>query len=404
MRRRVRAARLGLAFLALAAVSLAGIHAARPDVLGIMRLPAPTGPAAVGTTILTVAPGVSVQVWYPAQRGSAGQRAPYALGSTAGNWRARLSAAMVRTDAVVDVPVAPGRYPILLYAPSWGGVRSDNTTHAQNLASHGFIVVAMDDAYAAIPMDLSSATAYHATLRWAGRKARLAAAKASRILDAFERLSAPGAPSRFAGHADMRRVGMYGFSFGGAVAAQAATRDPRIRAVVDLDGWIFADAAARGVNRPFLVVTSSAADEQAARAADGGDQRYADLLDADNVRAMQNGLRRYGGFWLTVSGTNHYNFADVAVLPSFRHTGVGPIDGRRAQAIVGAYLLAFFDRFLNARAAPLLEAQVSARSTAGREFDSAARLQIWPAQNARIHPSTRSRRAAYREGDHAHAG
>lgn len=342
----------------------------------VVRLPTPTGPYTVGTTTMTLA-RIPVQVWYPAAGGASGRTAPYRLGAPASSLRKRMLDALVGTNAKLDVPVAAGRHAVLMYAPSWGGLRFDNTTQAQNLASRGFIVIAFDDLFPGRDMDLSSAEAYQTTVAWATHKTRLEAAAMRHVVSALGTLDA-GPPQRFAGHVDAGRTGAFGFSFGGAVAAEAASVDSRIRAAVDMDGWIFADAAEHGVSRPFMIVSASDDDLRAARASEG-EHRYSDQLDALNATQIRTGFERHGGYFLTLRGASHYNFCDVAVLPSIRHTGVGPINGRRGAAIVGAYLGEFFNRYLNDGPAPLLAAQARSafRDRARTSADPAAELQIW---------------------------
>jgi predicted dienelactone hydrolase len=40
---------------------------------------------------------------------------------------------------------APAKFSVLLYAPGNGGVKTDSASTAAELASHGYIVVAIDD-------------------------------------------------------------------------------------------------------------------------------------------------------------------------------------------------------------------------------------------------------------------
>jgi hypothetical protein len=68
--------------------------------------------------------------------------------------------------------------------------------------------------------------------------------------------------------------------------------------------------------------------------------------------------------FLVIAGADHYAFTDLAALtPQFAPNVpaglamfmVGAISGDRAVPAVRAYVLAFFDRFLRGRRAPLLE-------------------------------------------------
>ena len=58
-------------------------------------------------------------------------------------------AELARTAAVTDAPAerAHGPYPVVLFSPGLAGVRSQNTAWAQELASHGYVVVALDHPY-----------------------------------------------------------------------------------------------------------------------------------------------------------------------------------------------------------------------------------------------------------------
>src|ERR1700722_18006553 len=146
-------------------------------------LPPPAGPFRVGTVLWgidrlgpsSLPPGrevcpISVQLWYPAEPGSGGTRAPYRP-ARAG----LLSAARwVRTSAILDAALSSHRvrYPVLLSLPGWAGSRGENTTFVQDLASRGFIVagIGYDDPAcarvvgssddAATGMDFSSQAAF----------------------------------------------------------------------------------------------------------------------------------------------------------------------------------------------------------------------------------------------------
>lgn len=73
-------------------------------------------------------------------------------------------------------------------------------------------------------------------------------------------------PAGLAGSLDLFRVGMFGWSLGGAASAQAMHDDPRIKAAVNMDGTFWGPLAQEGVNRPFLLLTGSEHTEQFAHA------------------------------------------------------------------------------------------------------------------------------------------
>jgi len=370
--------------LGLTALALLVLGAATAGFLPLLRLARPTGPFSVGTVMRTIdtatlagpaADGgrtrIDLELWYPALDVSGARRAPYRFADTPDTSLAtRLLHKLVRTDAFLDAPVATGRHPVLLYVPSWGGERAQNTSLAQSLASHGFIVVAMDDLYPARPMDLSSGEAYRESLQWAAQKARLQAASAQKVLDALAAWDTDDPTRRFTSHLDLEHVGAFGFSFGGATAAELARIDPRVRAAVNMDGWLFGDAADLGVPKPFLILSGtevSPGPDDASRLTPS--QYYSASLDRADEKRVIAGLRRYGGYLLTIEDAGHTDFCDAALLPSIRHTGFGAIDGRRAARIIERYVTAFFESSLRGNGAPQFEVGTP---------DTAARLDVWP--------------------------
>ncbi|AEV83968.1 Collagen alpha-5(VI) chain [Actinoplanes sp. SE50] len=145
--------------------------------LPVPVFPALSGASAVGTTVLqwtdpargeAATPdagdrrAVVVQLWYPAQRVAPDAvRAQY-LG------RNRREAEIVadgvadylgvpgflldgptraRTHAVVGAQPATGRFPVVLFSPGLGGVRTQNTAWAEELASRGYVVAGVDHPY-----------------------------------------------------------------------------------------------------------------------------------------------------------------------------------------------------------------------------------------------------------------
>lgn len=149
--------------------------------------PVPSGGFAVGTRVLqwtdpdraetfTADPldrrTVVAQLWYPAQNSPAdAPRAQY-LGRTEDEART-VSEALARgvglpgflldgiprarTHAIPDAPVAAegGRFPVVLFSPGSSGVRTQNTAWAEELASHGYVVAALDHPYDSAAVVLS---------------------------------------------------------------------------------------------------------------------------------------------------------------------------------------------------------------------------------------------------------
>ncbi|HWG67968.1 MAG TPA: dienelactone hydrolase family protein [Steroidobacteraceae bacterium] len=117
--------------------------------------------------------------------------------------------------AVRDAPAAAGRFPVVVYAPSFSSVSWENADLCEYLASHGYVVIASPS--------MGTATR-NMTKDLAGIDAQ---ARDISFLLGYAR-SLP--------NADMTKVAVAGFSWGGIANLFAAARDNRIKALVALDG------------------------------------------------------------------------------------------------------------------------------------------------------------------------
>jgi dienelactone hydrolase len=328
-------------------------------VLPMFRLPAPTGSYLVGTRILQIRTGgeldreLVVQLWYPASA-SHGPFASYRRREE--TTRQSSYQAVLPTNSRLDAPVANALFPLLLFSPAWGGRRTQNTYLAEDLASHGFVVAAIDhpgnsgptlyrDGHVDQPatgdaMDFATLSLDQINAHGASELERQTADEIG-VLDALERMSQhPGSP--FYQRLDLTRVGAFGHSFGGAVAAEAAIKDDRIKAALDLDGSFFGQMQRNGVPKPFMFIEQDLpvyADPARRSAID----RINDALNASDLEAM----KKFGAYRIFLHGSTHESFTDRSLFsPLARLSGVGTIPANREYEIVRAYALAFFDKTL----------------------------------------------------------
>lgn len=316
-----------------AAVAAAGWLAFVP------RRPMPDGPHGVGRSELVLRDPADkplpVTVWYPAA--SPAGRSP-----------------------VEDAPVAVrSPAPLVLYSPGWGGGRTQSSIQAGNLASHGFVVIGSDD-YAsdpagdpdrAVSLDLSSDAALAATIERAGRNA---IGQARRLIDVLRALDAGQAPL-LAGRVDLRRVGALGYSVGGSSVMQAALLEPRIVAVINVDGALFGDPADRLGSHAYLLISSREAFPTPAELAspDPFTRNYA-LLSAIDVPRNTRRIARPDNYWILVPDADHADLSDALFARSRPKMLRTNIARGAMNAAIGAYEVAFFRSTLLAEPAPLL--------------------------------------------------
>jgi dienelactone hydrolase len=255
------------------------------------------------------------------------------------------------------------QFPILLYAPWNGGAKDDNASTAAELASHGYVVMAIDDIdrdpraptatddWQPLTFDFSSAEAFKTTLRIGDRKVRRQAEKA---LTALDRLQAC-ANADWRARIQFDRIGFFGFSFGGSTAAEAGTFDPRVVAVANLDGWLFGRAAFGALDKPYLVILTEDSVFPAPRQlqSPNPNKRFQAVLTARDLREEMRLANRPGGFGYHVLESFHENLSDEIFKRRFFKSWL-LTNPYRVKSIRDAYLLAFFDTYVRNRPSPLL--------------------------------------------------
>jgi dienelactone hydrolase len=279
----------------------------------------------------------------------------------------------------------PERLPVILYFSGWAGTRMENALAARELASHGLAVISVlypqkrpgtsDAAHRSQiadlerPMDFSSETASRDSIELATRRARARARDASIVVDALSDMNARER-GRFEFRFDLDRVGIFGFSFGGAVAAQAAWLDRRFKAAVNLDGWHFAEAGEQGVDRPYLLLSDDTPlpTPEDLTASDPRRRAVALLTDLDHRRALQN-LQRHGGYYFVVTATAHSDFIDPTLRSRVKNLLRLRRTRRGSLRLINACVLEFFAHFLLGRPSDLFAGD-------GRSFPE-IRRQMW---------------------------
>ena len=124
----------------------------------------------------------------------------------------------------------------------------------EDLASHGYVVVAIDHPHdAAIVQFPDGHVVIPASQMDIQRAHTVRVADTRFVLTELARLARSGV---FAGRLDLGRIGMFGHSLGGAAAASTMLVDRRIRAGADLDGLLFGQVRTSGLSRPFLLMNA----------------------------------------------------------------------------------------------------------------------------------------------------
>jgi len=248
---------------------------------------------------------------------------------------------------------------------------TDYTSLAEDLASHGYVVVGFDAPYRSWVVVfpdgrvIARAPENNADLLGGPEKEQLAekleqawTADMGFALDQLERLNASDPSGRFLGRLDMQRVGVFGHSLGGATALQFCHDDPRCKAGIDVDGAPLGSVIAGGVTQPFMFLLS----DHRGEAADAQTPEAIRQAGA-NIRSIYERLPGDRRWQIMIRGANHYLFSDAALLKvplvmcALRTLGVVRIDGRRQIVVTTHYVSTFFDVYLKGAPASELKSQ-----------------------------------------------
>jgi predicted dienelactone hydrolase len=351
-------------------------------------LPTPTGPFAVGraTHVWSDAthadsfapqPGTKREllawIWYPAVARQSPPTVedylPSPLRTATERGRVALinlltrDLSRVRAHSIRDSDVSPQQrsYPVVVMMGALGF-----TTLAEDLASHGYVVVSVEAPYRSglvvfpdgrvirgLPQNNPETVAGPQKEQLAIRLQGAASADIGFALDQLERLNASDPSGKFLGRLDLQRVGVFGHSLGGAIALQFCHDDSRCKAVIDVDGAPHGSVIGEGVTQPLMFLVS-----------DHGSASDADSRQIKaNIRSIFDRLPSDRRLHIMIQDANHYSFSDDAMLKSqlvrgTLHTlGILGIDGRR-QVVVSAHCIhSFFDVYLKGAPASGLKSQ-----------------------------------------------
>ena len=365
--------------------------------------PSATGPYLVGISVpdwrmFTQTPAhlaPVVELWYPVNRDAPhSSRSAKALSSIVRFFQTGETG--LPEDPILNAPIAKSnrQFPLLLYFSGGSGEAIDNIYLIDELVSHGFVVasvhyplalpgVSSEDLYRrsvelARPWDFSGEQAFKATSEWLTERVQRRAKDASSVLNVISGLNASDL-SGLKESIDISRVGIFGFSFGGAIAAEAKLRDERFRAAINFDGWHFGEAVEHGVSSPYLyVITDDTVMPSIQQLTSSkSEERYGAILNKREFERPIAAMRVHGGSLLTIMGARHANLTDKAFRCFLlRRIPLGPIDPNEAFLIISSYTLVFFQAYLQGRPSEILDPAT--------QYFIEANLKIWRKKDTAI--------------------
>lgn len=343
-----------------------------------MQVPSPRGALGVGRSTIILVDStradpwipterrvVVVQTWYPAEAESSGPRAPYLAnaGELPGNFDRgeRWAVSRLSSHARVQPPVANAspKYPVIVFSPGNDMATEYYSALLEELASRGYVVLALDHAHEGkgqilpdgrrLTMEVDKQRPpenVRAILDFYRKRVEQRTADAVFVLARLPSL----ADSRpLVARIDFTRVGALGHSIGGVTAAEMCRRDQRILACENLDGLvnakpILSENASYALAQPFLYL--------------GKPLPFKNPAVNDSARRELRaaiGSGAAGAYDVTIDETHHDTFSDSPfMMPTFH-----PTRNRANLEVIRDVTIAFFDKTLRGRPAPILDQATS---------------------------------------------
>jgi len=324
-----------------------------------VQLPAVTGSYGVGTVIVPMVdsgrPGVyadgsssehrefMTQIWYPANRGVDGLRSIYADEATAEYLLKETNIPgvdknirfQIKTHGIIGAQAAAGheRFPVLIFSPGYGTSYFEYQSILEDLASHGYIVVAVNSPNAAgitvfpdghshemPPIDDNKVVEYLSNHMQEVTDDLKFVVKELPIINNDSNLP-------LAGRIDFGHVGCFGHSYGGAAAVEATIQSVQLGAAINLHGsLIWAEDYKKAIAKPMMMVKADRNDE--------------------TMQTFWGNLPKES-YQVCVMGMEHMSFSDVMLLSKeMGHPlaqAPNPIDPFRGIQITRDLVRTFFD-------------------------------------------------------------
>ncbi|MFG2899808.1 alpha/beta hydrolase family protein [Streptomyces zaomyceticus] len=326
-----------------------------------LALPTPGGEHPIGVTELhlrdrgradpwvpTSDRELMISLWYPATRPSA-RPAPYMTGAESEEYTRSTGLGLppglfttVETHATLDAPPVRSRsgLPLVILSPGFGMPRATLSGLAEELAGRGYAVAGIGHNYEAHGTTFPDGRTTSCVACANTDYSKVGAVRAQDVSLVIDELTGKRhRPARKGGvTVDADRIAMVGHSAGGFSFVPAMLSDARVKAAVNMDGK-YRHLDETPINRPVLMLGVSG------RVPGGQDPTW------DKTWKQLTGWKR----WLSVEGTQHLSFTDLAPLADQLGRPLQNTAGNRTDAITRAYVVSFVDAHLRGRCGHLLD-------------------------------------------------
>ena len=363
-----------------------------PNVLPVFELPERNGPYTVGTEeiyvmtamdeIITEDPNdrreLLYKTWYPSEadvQNSTPERYVDKVSRAGFAMKYGLKPSMlnyldyVKTDVFPGIPVADGKFPVLIFSHGYGSKATGYYALLAELASQGYIVINMNHTYESLGMTTPDGEVRFFDYQFQQKISAGGMEVMYPLIDAFKNnvpyeerhpivqkavtkfyeakserrwaedmiytidlLETWNREGELKGKLDLNRIGVFGHSNGGGAAGMVPLFDTRVKAAANLDGITWGHLIDTVYQIPFLYMSAD---------------WPADHEDINSHVYINKSTDYFYECKLLNSG--HPNFMDIPfMIPVSAVAGTGAINPYEGMEIVNATVTTFFDKHLKA--------------------------------------------------------
>ena len=358
------------------------------DLYSRAKFPKPSGQYQVGTTLLELVDTARlepythnpadhrrllVQIYYPASIKENSPTVPYSPSPVAIeediNSVFRVPKLLIKRltrtktgyfDQQHAAPIEK-QFPVLFFSHGWDGNRFQNSFMYGELVSHGYIIVSIEHTFNASgtvfrdgnkggvePLSKMKDTSFSSAMMETWTKDQ------QFVLDQLEQLQ-QGGNYFLADQMNLKQVGVFGHSFGGATSATTLVYDKRFKAGINMDGFYFGNAYKIGFEQPFMQLrsdnkrTEDMSDKELKEF--DASREYYQYLIWDEWNKRINAFAKNGYHSFTVKGSNHMSFSDFTYMMPLAFITAPSRDEHHR--ITNQLVLSFFNRYLKGSKDPV---------------------------------------------------
>ena len=289
---------------------------------------------------------------------------------------------LVRTNSKEGLQLSEQQqnYPVVLFSHGAGTSMEVQTSQSEDLASHGYIVAAIDHTYVSAAtvfpdriVSAREATTDFNTVEPAEIITQIMADDAAFVMEQLSEMNDGKFVSLFEGKLDLEKIGIIGHSVGGAVAYNQAINDSRVKAAINLDGRVYITPEDPKNMAAFLMLASDKYHVQTLQDRQSLLKNFEDMTSEEkkNILFMYGSQEAYdeaynkdfqnvvgltdvldiSGNLFTIEGSDHMKFTDIGLFIGASQLreliGIGgKTDPVKCLAITKSLTVAFFDQHL----------------------------------------------------------